>query len=259
MLPAGICVVVLLAGLILRRRWIGLTGLIVLAALSTDLAARLLIEPLQGVYPPKSISECPTADAIVVLSGDMVRGITAPGIQWGDAANRYFSGVNLALAGKARVLVFTGGPINGSPDRTEGGVLRQVAIGQGIAPDRVDVTGIVWTTADEARAVSALPGLHSIVLVTSAFHMPRAAMLFRAQGLRVIPFPTDQRYIGTPTPLPLSLIPTANGLCRSDEALREYYGLAVYRILLFFRRAPARQPNRSVASYGARCSFAIGS
>jgi len=250
LLPIGICGLLTIAGLILRRRWMIVTGLIVLLAFSTDLASWLLTHSLENVYEPKTVSQCPTADAIVVLSGNIVRGITPPGVQYGDGANRFFAGLSLALAGKAKTIVFTGAPLNGGAE-TEGGILRQVAIQQGIAPERIVVTGQVLTTADEASAVSSIPGVRSIVLVTSAMHMPRAAMLLRATGLRVTPFPTDEHYLAGAPQFLFSLLPTADGLWQSDAALREYYGLAVYRILLLFRHPRA-------VGYGATGSMWAG-
>ena len=113
--------------------------------------------------------------------------------------------------------------------------MRQVAIRHGIRPESIILTPRVLTTEDEARAVSAISGLHSVLLVTSAFHMPRAALLFRARGLNVLPFPTDQRVLGSLNLNLLSLIPGAAHLHGSEQAIREYYGLAVYHVILFFR------------------------
>jgi uncharacterized SAM-binding protein YcdF (DUF218 family) len=99
----------------------------------------------------------------------------------------------------------------------------------------VIVTGPVLTTEDEARAVSQIPDIHSVLLVTSAFHMPRAVLLFRARGLDVSPFPTDERVLGLRTLGWSEFIPSSGALRNAEQALREYYGLAVYRMLLFSR------------------------
>jgi uncharacterized SAM-binding protein YcdF (DUF218 family) len=238
MMPIGFSALVIAAGLFFRRRWISVAGLILLIVLSTGLGGEALLLPLERAYEPRTIAECPNADAIVVLSGNIVRGIAKPGVQWGVSANRYFTGVQLALAGKAKLLVFTGAPTG--PRLTEGGILRQVAIGQGMAPDRVVVTGPVLTTAEEAHEVSVMPGVHTIVLVTSAFHMSRAAMIFRAAGLQVIPFPTDLHYFMAQPPFLFLLLPSSEGINESEAAIHEYYGLAVYRILLLFHHAPSR-------------------
>ena len=70
--------------------------------------------------------------------------------------------------------------------------------------------------------------MHKILLVTSAFHMRRAEGVFAAQGLEVIPAPTDfQRLVGVST-LPGGT-PTVSNLWRSTYALHELLGYWVYR------------------------------
>jgi uncharacterized SAM-binding protein YcdF (DUF218 family) len=235
LLPIGLSGMLVIAGIAVRRRSIAAIGIIALYLFSTPIADRLLTQTLERVYRPEEVAAAPNADAIVVLSGGIVRGVAASGVQWGDSANRYFSGFDLLVAAKAKFIVFTTAPTDDSRNPNQGAILRQVAIRHGIRPESIILTPRVLTTEDEARAVSAIPGLHSVLLVTSAFHMPRAALLFRARGLNVLPFPTDQRVLGSLELNLLSLIPGAAHLHGSEQALREYYGLAVYHVLLFFR------------------------
>lgn len=230
LLPIGICGVLTIAGVIFRRRWIAIAGVATLCAFSMQVFARMMLEPLERVYVPKTVAEAPNADAIVVLSGAVLRGTAAPGVQWGESSNRFFTGIDLALAGKAKVIVISAGAIPAG-----GEILRQVAIRDGISPDRVIVTPRVLTTEDEARAVADIPDIHSILLVTSAFHMPRAALLFRARGLDVSPFPTDERVLSRLGMSSTQFIPNSGALRESEDAMREYYGLAIYRLLLFSR------------------------
>ena len=232
--PLGFCGLVIVAGIVFRRRWIAILGVVLLYAFSTHAVGRFMQTPLEHVYEPKSVAAAPNADAIVVLSGAVVRGITAPGVQWGDSANRYFGGFDLAMAGKAKLLVFTGAGtgVPGSPN--QGQIMRQTSIAGGIQPERIIVTGKVLTTDDEATAVSRIPGVHAILLVTSALHMPRATLLFRAHGLDVSPFPTDERVLGPWRLMGSEFFPESSGLQRSEGAMREYYGLAVYKLILFF-------------------------
>jgi uncharacterized SAM-binding protein YcdF (DUF218 family) len=234
LLPIGISGFLTIAGVVLRRRWLAITGVMVLYLFSTQLVGRALLVPLERANAPMSPDAAPTADAIVVLSGDEIRGVNIAGVQWGETANRYFGGFDLAAAGKARYLVFTGAPM-GNPNFTEGSIMRDVAIRHGIQPERILVTSTVQTTEDEARAVSKIPGIRTILLVTSAMHMPRAAMLFRAVGFQVLPYPTDQRAIGRWQLKSMAFIADSKGLGESEGALREYYGLTVYRLLIFFR------------------------
>jgi uncharacterized SAM-binding protein YcdF (DUF218 family) len=230
LLPIGICGLLTIAGVVLRRRWIAVAGVAALCTLGMHVVSRLILHPLERVYAPKTVAAAPNADAIVVLSGSVLRGTAAPGVQWGESSNRFFTGVDLTMAGKAKVIVISAGMYP-----ADGVVLRQTAIRDGIPPDRIIVTPRVLTTDDEARAVSKIPDIHSILLVTSAFHMPRAVLLFRARGLDVSPFPTDERVLGSSNLTLTQFIPNSNALRDSEDALREYYGLALYRLVLLFR------------------------
>lgn len=234
LLPVGISGFLIVAGVVFRRRRIAVAGAIILYLFSTLLVGRLMLRPLERVYEPEAVAAAPEADAIVVLSGAVVRGIIAPGVQWGESANRYFAGFDLAAAGKAKLLVFTGAATGVFRGPSQGAIMRQVAIAHGIQPERIIVTPAVLTTDDEARAVSQIPNIHSILLVTSAFHLPRAVLLFRAHGLDVSPFPTDERVPIRQNLNSSEFIPDSSGLERSEEALREYYGLAVYHSILLF-------------------------
>ncbi len=235
LLPIGLSEFLLIAGIVFRRRWIAVCGIVTLYVFSTPIVSRLILQPLERVYESKNVDSSPDADAIVVLSGGVVRGITAPGVQWGDSANRYFAGFDLATAGKAKFIVFSSAAADDPQGLSQGAILRQTAIGHGIAPERVILTVPVLTTEDEARAVSQIPAIHSILLVTSAVHMPRAVLLFRSLGLDVSPFPTDERVLGRRRLNLFGFIPSSGALRDAEHALREYYGLAVYRMLLFFQ------------------------
>lgn len=231
LLPIGISGLLVIAGVVLRRRWIAIAGVVALYVFSTQFTSRMMMLSLEQVYESKTAAVAPNADAIVVLNGSVVRGMNAAGVQWGESANRYFAGFDLAAAGKAKTVVFSAGITPG-----QGAILRQTLIRHGIQPERVILTPLVSTTEDEARAVAELPGIHSILLVTSAYHMPRAVLLFRARGLNVSPFPTDERVLGRQRVTPSDFIPVSGHLEDSEKAMREYYGLAIYRLLLPFRQ-----------------------
>lgn len=227
-LPLGFASLLVLIAVFLRRRWLAVVAVLILYTFSIDPVAKMLLRPLESTYPPVAVSAAPRADAIVVLSGGILRGHNRVGIQWDRNSNRFFTAIDLARAAKAGLLVISGGA---SP--SEGPTLRQAAIDAGISPARMIVIGPVFTTADEARAVSRLPAIHSILLVTSAFHMPRAVLLFRARGLDVIPFPTSQFVFRSSHPLnDTEFVPNATPLELSQFAILEYYGLAFYRTLL---------------------------
>jgi uncharacterized SAM-binding protein YcdF (DUF218 family) len=176
---------------------------------------------------------------VVVLGGGRH---PAPGparaSEWIDA-DRFFGGLEayqqLRRQNQSPQLIFTGGWWPSMPSMpTEGEVLRQRAIELGLPAADLATTGRVRNTAQEARAVAALlPAGSSIVLVTSAFHLPRAVRLFERQGMRVLPYPVDFQasgaWAGQPLANPLFWIPSASGLDRSSRALREVMGRTLYR------------------------------
>ena len=70
-----------------------------------------------------------------------------------------------------------------------------------------------------------------IILVTSAFHMPRAKMLFERQGFAVEPFPVDFRLSDRQRTTILSFLPKAEYLEDSEAAMREGVGILYYSII----------------------------
>ena len=70
-----------------------------------------------------------------------------------------------------------------------------------------------------------------IILVTSAFHMPRAKMLFERQGFAVEPFPVDFQNSDRPSTTILSFVPSAQALAKSETAMREGMGILYYSVI----------------------------
>ena len=64
-------------------------------------------------------------------------------------------------------------------------------INMAIPYDHIFVSELVANTADEAVAVKKMALGNNIILVTSAFHMPRAQMLFEKEGFEIVPYPVD--------------------------------------------------------------------
>jgi uncharacterized SAM-binding protein YcdF (DUF218 family) len=80
-------------------------------------------------------------------------------------------------------------------------------------------------------------GIRRILLVTSAWHMPRSVRLFQAQGLEVVPAPADFYVTDADwnrlTSLDLraqilGLLPSVDNLGLTTRMLKEYLGMLVY-------------------------------
>jgi len=238
-LPIGLTVVLVGAGLILRKRVLCWAGLGLLLLLSTGFVSGKLMRWVEGVEDRSVIQDVETADAIVVLSGMIEERKNAPLGEWSGAVDRFEGGVDLFQAGKATLLIFTGGWVPWMPKaKPEGEILAQRAVKLGVPKDKILVTGKAQNTEEEAIAVRQVGrnwwvtgSKPRIILVTSAFHMRRAEMLFRKSGFEVTPFPVDYQTSGNSGITPLSFLPSAHALARSEIAIREIIGFAYYWVI----------------------------
>jgi uncharacterized SAM-binding protein YcdF (DUF218 family) len=228
-LPTGLILLLLLAGLLLRRRGLIWTALVLFWVCSTPLASDLLVRALENGAERVEATSMPTADAIVVLSEGRE---VAPGVaaisEWNDG-DRFCGGIALYQAGKAPLLVFTGGWSPGQPNaKPEGEVLIGYAKALGVPSKALRTTGLVVNTAEEAQAVTALLGRQVILLVTSAYHMPRAQRLFERAGLTVIAYPVDFQVQATRNLSVMDFVPSARAFKKTEMAWRETIGRVYY-------------------------------
>ena len=243
LLPVGVTLLLVLAGLLFRRRALIWTGVAVLWLSSTPLISALAVRAAEGWAERGQATDASEADAIVVLSGGRV---VAPGkaaiSEWQDA-DRFYGGVELFRAGKAPVLVFTGAWLPWEPEAVpEGELLGGYARAMGVPADGIVTTGPVTNTAEEARAVATLlrerrsapadrGAAPRVLLVTSAFHMPRARRLFERAGLTVVPFPVDFQVSAGRRMNVMGVLPSAAALKQTELAWREMYGRLFYFVV----------------------------
>jgi uncharacterized SAM-binding protein YcdF (DUF218 family) len=232
-LPLGVSLLLLSVALLLKKRVLaGIAGAILYIA-STPLFASWVLGARERQYPVVTIAACPTADAIVVLSGTLEQNPAAPdGYVW-TAADRFDYGVRLYQASRAPLLMFTGGYVPWLKQRaSEGDILQTLAVERGVPEAAVVITGPIQNTADEANVVGKCAhqrGLSHLILVTTAWHMPRAMLLFRRTGLRITPFPVGA-LVNPSAATVLDFLPQAGALQHSEIGIRELLGAAYYYI-----------------------------
>jgi uncharacterized SAM-binding protein YcdF (DUF218 family) len=112
----------------------------------------------------------------------------------------------------------------------EADVARAVLAAVGLDTDRVtferDSRNTYENAIDGKRLADPKPG-ETWILITSAYHMPRAVGCFRAQGWPVIPYPVDYGTEPHGNPPTFSLL---GGLDEVHWALREWLGLVFYAL-----------------------------
>jgi uncharacterized SAM-binding protein YcdF (DUF218 family) len=189
-----------------------------------------LLAPLEGAYPPLAAeASLESLNAIVVLgSGYMPRdAIPVTGALDADGLARIVEGLRLARRVPGVRLVVSGGA---PPGYTPGALgYAQLARDFGVDDASLVVLQSPLNTAAEAREVAALLGAAPFVLVTSAYHMPRAVRLMHRAGTHPVPAPTGQRVGGTASGWHRWL-PTSAGLRDTELALHEYLGLAAISV-----------------------------
>ena len=112
------------------------------------------------------------------------------------------------------------------PTREE--AFAQAALALGVPPEAVDWEAASRNTHENALAIAERVEREPFVLVTSAFHMPRAVEIFRKLGTTPIPAPCGQRTLRAY--IPYDFIPRAINLWHAAHALREYLAILWYRL-----------------------------
>lgn len=230
-LPLGFSLLLMIFGMVMRR-WLPVWfGVLLLWVFSLPVVGDALMRGMEGSARRVPVGQVVPAEAIVVLGGMMRQPEGAPQGEWSEAADRFDAGVRLYLAGKAPRLAFAGGQWPWQPDMVpEGNLLARRAVEAGVPATSIMVTGPVGNTIEEARAFRGMflagQGMprHRIILVTSAFHMQRAAVLFEREGFVVERFPVDYRTNARERLTLLSFLPEAETLWDSSTALHELMG-----------------------------------
>lgn len=103
----------------------------------------------------------------------------------------------------------------------------------GVPPDAIVVETQSRNTYENAVNSAEIirdRGWRSAILVTSGAHMPRALAAFSKAGIDAIPASTDIRVRFPLYDSALDFLPDAEALKRTSDAIREWIGIAVYRL-----------------------------
>lgn len=223
----------LLAG---RRRFSGLlsflAGAILFATLFTSLGAWSL-QMLEARYPRPTLTTPPAC--MIVLGGAFDLEVTAGrgGMEMNQAADRFIEAARLArLYPQSKILV-SGGDGSFSGDYKGDADLSPVFFEAiGVDPARIIRETVSRNTAENVGQTKALleaNGLTDCLLMTSAYHMPRAKALFDAEGVTTVPWPTDYRSSGRVT-LRLDFTQPSLNAALTSTAMREWAAIWFSRL-----------------------------
>jgi uncharacterized SAM-binding protein YcdF (DUF218 family) len=213
-------------------RRLAAASLVILAILGLSPIGNALMIPLEQRFPPWNAAGGPPA-GIVVLGGALSPHVSAGRnvVALNEAAERLTVAAELARRYPDARVLFSGGSgalIFGEGPEAEFAIRELESLG--VARGRVLLEDRSRNTVENAVLSKELaqpkPG-ERWLLVTSAYHLPRAIGIFRQAGFAVEPYPVDWRTSGVEDAL--RPFPTVgDGLRRTDTAVREWIGLLAY-------------------------------
>ena len=210
------------------------SAILVLTVLSSppvaNRLARAMELPAEQSYRPEV-----TYDAVVLLGGTVeanMSGHEDPRLTRSYNANveRLLATFDLLRRGQAKTAILSGGVTESGA--IEAQVLADQLADWGVDRSRLLLEGQSLNTRDNATGSAAIlreHGLRTVLVVTSAMHVPRAHGCFRAVGIDVDMLPVDFRSYD-PDVGRRSVLPRAFALEESTAMIREWVGRRVYRL-----------------------------
>lgn len=214
------------------RRIVALTTVSFLAFTVLPVADWLAL-PLENRFPRPALPD--HVDGIIVLGGAVNPALAAargePSVN--EAAERVLAFADLGRRYPDAKLVFTGGSGSLLEGRYREGAAMRAALEQaGLDTGRVlfeTESRNTWENVRFSRRLVGPKAEETWLLVTSAWHMPRAVGLFRQAGWPVTPYPVDHRTRGDGKPY--LIFDLGEGLDSATPVLKEWAGLAAYRLM----------------------------
>jgi uncharacterized SAM-binding protein YcdF (DUF218 family) len=214
-------------------------GAILLLVAGLSPLGNALILPLEDRFPRADLDAGPKPTGFIVLGGAEDRIVSAargvPALN--EAAEREVEAVMLLRRFPDAKIAFTGGDAAiFYKSASEASGFASLLTAMGVAPDRLILEDKSRDTFENAAFLKAELGQQGLLgpgarwlLITSAYHMPRAMGVFRKAEFAVEPWPVDYRTRGT-ADLTRPFDKVSEGLRRVDIASREWVGLLAYWI-----------------------------
>lgn len=237
--PGNLFLVALIVGVVLlwtrfkkTSRW--LLTIVCVSAIIISVApiGQIVVAAFENRFQ-KPQTKIESIDGIIVLGGIISPALSKSRgeLSFGSASERLFSFIDLAKKYPEAKLVFTGGsgdPFN--PDLSEAHIIRPLLAKMGVNIERIIFEDKSRNTVENATFTFDMlkpKENERWLLVTSAFHMPRAIGCFRKAGWKPVPYPVDYGTMAN-TDVPLLQANFILGLGYLNSAAHEALGLLVY-------------------------------
>jgi uncharacterized SAM-binding protein YcdF (DUF218 family) len=172
-------------------------------------------------------------DAAIVLTGMTSFDIKNDRVEFNDRTDRIMQALHLFRKNKVHNILLCGGPSSGN-ENAELIKLKDYLITEGI-PEAHLFTEMLSKNTHQNAALSK-PLLDKLfpngkyLLITSGYHMRRAAGCFLKVGINIFPYSTDM--YGGPAKFDLSylFLPSAETLFNWEKLFHEWFGMIYYKL-----------------------------
>lgn len=239
LLPPGIFLLAIAAMYCYYRKSKHANGLLLLFALIYFLSIYAvgvnIIKPLEYWYDQPAVSKMKDVKAIVVLAGGSYDGVPdfdGAGQNSESSTVRLVAGLRLHRALHLPV-VLSGGGLSGDATNTEASKEYRLLRACGVEDSYLIKEDRSRNTAENAKYVKDIcqkRKFDKVILVTSAFHMPRSVAFFEREGLDVIPYPTDYKTDRILRLNAFAFTPDAECLYHTSLAMKEYLGFLAVKM-----------------------------
>jgi uncharacterized SAM-binding protein YcdF (DUF218 family) len=211
-----------------------LTAALVLFVTLYTTAGALALQALENRYP-KPIADPTDPACMIVLGGAIETSVVTSrgGVEFNQAADRFLEAARLALRyPQSRILVSGGDGSFSGVYEGEAQASERFFAGLGIEAERLVKENSSRTTYENTAYTAGLlktEGLQDCLLITLAFHMPRAMALFAKAGIAVTAWPVDYRTSGE-VEAGFDFTQPALNAQLSSTAAREWMAIAGYHL-----------------------------
>ena len=202
----------------------------VLYLLSIGAVADRLMGDLERTYDVPAEAQ---GDVIVMLGGGAiadVQDVDGVGMLAQSPSSRLLTVLRLYYIHRLPILL-SGGQVF-SDTGSEAEIARRVLLSLGVPGEMIYVETRSLTTGQNARYSAEIlrrEGFTQPILVTSAFHLPRAVLYFEREGFAVTPYPADFWVSGNPQLYLIKFAPNVNALYTNTYFLQEKLRIFVTR------------------------------
>jgi uncharacterized SAM-binding protein YcdF (DUF218 family) len=207
-------------------------GVAVLVLFSYGAISDCILQPLEKRFPPVMIEsqlnipiDISSAKWIVVLGGghkfDRELPVTSEISE--ESLVRLIEAIRIYKTLPGKRIILSGGSVFSL--YPEAKALSKIAQMLGVPSQDITLDNTSRDTEEQAMRIRSIVGDDTIILVTSAYHMPRSVALFKKLAMNPIPAPTNHMVFKKKSIAPDDFYPSVMGLRKAERAIHEYLGL----------------------------------